>query len=1015
MKNGGVNKELKQMNTVCQDIFRAIHEGKWLSIEYKNGRDQITKYWIGIIDIENSASKMMRVKGLHLGRYETTDFNIHIPSIVASTVIDGSYFEVNHRLVNDIQCNPAKFYKIFNNITNLKILNYLVDCNKMDSVPYKTEYALIDGLDGDWKGELKLRDEQFQQMVKQFQYQAKNTTRGAIRQLAINVLSIYTPKGLYVLAYRKIQLDVANRTLRQEKEITICMEFALEKNRPETRMSIRKFLDANDYELLNRFEENQEIIKDKITKANPQINGVDDMPYFITIGRNVTVDLHHEYEAISKMYEEGNVSIPIKAFFGELLKQVDRRKNYPITLLDKKINLDQLLAIHNAMKYPLAYIQGPPGTGKTNTIVNTIVTAFFNEKTVLFVSYNNHPIDGVYEKLKSIRYRNKGVIPFPIVRLGNDTWVLQALNDIKELYERTKDIVIYNSTLERNKDDKTRRTEELTKLLQKHEEKIELKEREEAIKKMISVNSHLAFQTELQGVQLAEVREKLSQIGDITDEEALKLVAEDEDMFMKYLYYTSAKYIQRLKEPKNQDIMKILYCEDDKEKVRQFNTYIKNEENLRKFQRIFPIVATTSISAHKLGEPKQYFDMVIMDEASQGNIAMSLIPIIRGKSLMLVGDPQQLSPVILLDPMDNERLKKIYGITDEYDYIKNSIYKTYLACDAVSEEILLSHHYRCNKKIITFNNQKYYNNKLIVESQNSEETPLVFKNISGNTTNYKNTAPREAEEIIDFIKTNQDKSIGIITPFTNQKELINTQLKENGIENVPCGTVHAFQGDEKDVILFSLALTQYTSQGTYDWLKNNKELINVATSRAKNQLVILSDMGVLDKLHSDKEDDIYELVKYVQTKGESYVTARETSSRALGIKPYSTQTEAAFLTTLNHALNNVLNTSNRCVVQREVSIAHVFRENSSLEDLFYTGRFDFVVYEKGFRGQDMPILAIELDGKEHQNDELVKARDEKKNRICREHGFELIRVENSYARRYNYIKNILIQYFKSVR
>ena len=400
---------------------------------------------------------------------------------------------------------------------------------------------------------------------------------------------------------------------------------------------------------------------------------------------------------------------------------------------------------------------------------------------------------------------------------------------------------------------------------------------------------------------------------------------------------------------------------------------------------------------------------------SQGNIAMSLVPIIRGRSLMLVGDPQQLSPVILLNPIDNEKLKRIYGVTDEYDYIKNSIYKTYLACDAVSEEILLSHHYRCNKKIISFNNKKYYNNKLIINSPDKEANPLIFKNIPANTTNYKNTAPQEVEEIISFIKEHPDKSIGIITPFTNQKELINKALKDNGMENIPCGTVHAFQGDEKDVVLFSLAITQQTYQGTYDWLKNNKELINVATSRAKDQLVILSDIKELKRLHSAGDDDIYELVDYVQTNGEAQVTARETSSRALGIKPYSTQTEAAFLTTLNHALDNVLNTNNRCVVQREVSIAHVFQENESYDDLFYTGRFDFVVYEKGYRGQDMPILAIELDGKEHNENAIVRARDEKKNAICRAHGFELLRVENSYARRYNYIKNILIQYFKSVR
>lgn len=53
-------------------------------------------------------------------------------------------------------------------------------------------------------------------------------------------------------------------------------------------------------------------------------------------------------------------------------EQLTHKKN-PIALINKNINLDQLLAINNAMKYPLAYIQGPPGTGKTNTIINTIV------------------------------------------------------------------------------------------------------------------------------------------------------------------------------------------------------------------------------------------------------------------------------------------------------------------------------------------------------------------------------------------------------------------------------------------------------------------------------------------------------------------------------------------------------------------------------------------------------------------------------------------------------------------
>ena len=83
-----------------------------------------------------------------------------------------------------------------------------------------------------------------------------------------------------------------------------------------------------------------------------------------------------------------------------------------------------------------------------------------------------------------------------------------------------------------------------------------------------------------------------------------------------------------------------------------------------------------------------------------------------------------------------------------------------------------------------------------------------------------------------------------------------------------------------------------------------------------------------------------------------------------------------------------------------------------MEGLFYTGRFDFVVYEKN-GVKEIPVLAIELDGKEHMLDEAVRRRDAQKNRICQDHNLQLIRVENTYARRYNYIKEILMSYFKT--
>ncbi len=1004
------------MNKICKDIFRAIHEGKWLSIEYKNKEGKTTKYWIAIKNI-NLKYKSLVVDGLHLSKHSIEELRIYIDSIESSTIIDGTYYEANQELVDDIMYNPKKYTALFGNIPNLKILNYLADCNKLDATPYQCEYALINQLDGDSlnAGIYSLTNGQFEEIVAHFQLRSTASNKiKKIKQLCLNVVSINTKKGLYVLAYRKLNFDVKNRTLVPAPEINISTEFTINGEKH----SIRQFLDAEDYFLLDEFEKNKEEIKDKITRQNNQASGADDMPYIIALGMESLIDLNKEYDGILDMYDSEQVTFPIKAFFGELVARPVRKKEYSIALLNKKVNIDQLLAIQNALKYPLAYIQGPPGTGKTNTIINTITSAFFHERTVLFASYNNHPIDSVYEILRNIEYKGN-VVPFPVIRLGNNEKIAEALDYIAELHKRTEKITIYDATLERNKDDKIENTKKLTALLKKHEEILDLKERKATIEKLMQSNNQMTFLGDLHGRQLKEVSERLAQMGEVTDEEALSLLENDEEVFKKYLYYISARYLKRLNEPKNEQLLKIVYMPNDNmdKKVKEFNKYLSNEENLKLFLRIFPIVATTCISAHKLGEPKPHFDMVIMDESSQCNTAVSLVPIIRGRNLMLVGDPQQLNPVILLDKKNNAILKRHYEVANEYDYIENSIYKTYLACDPVSDEVLLSYHYRCHKSIIEFNNKKYYNNKLNIKSKVESVEPLVYVDVIEANENHKNSSFAEAQAVVAYAKQNKDKKIGIITPFVNQRDCINELLKEKGLSDVTCGTVHAFQGDEKDVILFSLAITEQTYIKTYDWLKNNKELINVATSRAKEQLIVLSSRKNLERLHNDKlgnEDDVYELIEYVKSNGTSEVTGKHAMSRALGVKPYSTETEEAFLSNLNHALDNVLHNNKKCLIHKEVAISHVFKDNIGYEDLFYSGRFDFVVYEKTHDKKEIPIFAIELDGKEHFQNEIVRERDRKKNEICKNHGFELIRIENSYARRYNYVKEILIEYFAKI-
>ena len=127
------------MNNICHDIFRAIHEGKWLKIEYRNREAQITRYWIGIRDLDPK-KRSLSVDGLHLGRFTTDSYDfIYIDSILSSQIVEGSYCPVNERLVRDISLNPHKYKQLFGNAANLKILTYLEMCNRMDTVPRSEE------------------------------------------------------------------------------------------------------------------------------------------------------------------------------------------------------------------------------------------------------------------------------------------------------------------------------------------------------------------------------------------------------------------------------------------------------------------------------------------------------------------------------------------------------------------------------------------------------------------------------------------------------------------------------------------------------------------------------------------------------------------------------------------------------------------------------------------------------------------------------------------------------------
>lgn len=1009
------------MGSVARDVFKAIHEQKWLNVEYRNAHDRVTHYWIGIIALDPS-TRRLRVDGLHLKKQQLKQLDLRFDSIISSSVVEGSFHHTPSELLAAID-EDDRFDKLFGTVPNLKILDYLYDCAKLNSTPYLKDFRLLSRMDEDSfaHGALRLDDDQFRQMVRFLQSDAKrlDPNRGGFvsKQIGLNVLSLHTKKGLYVLAYRELRLDVKHRVLAIGRNVLLCREFKVYDGKVYEKHSIRSYLDEADLSLLDDFPRNAEAIRDCIAERCGSNVMVDDEPHVFEVRRNAPTYLQGEYDAICEMANQDKLTYPLRAFFGSLVRRPYRRKEYPLSLVNQRANLDQLLAINQAVKYPLTYVQGPPGTGKTSTIENAIVNAFCNGQTVLLASFNNHPVDGVYDDLLELR-AGELAIPFPILRLGNYRCVAATLERLRDVYQQAKDLPIPRNAPRLGDEAGAERAKTLTALLKEYEQQVELRERRECIQALTESNSNLNFSVELESKQLARIDKQLDAMQhlDALFQTARKLTNGDHDALMQFLLGSSLYRIQQMGKPRYAELYGIVMSDDPVEdRVERFNAFVSDPNNLKALQRLFPVIATTCISARRLGPPEPSFDITIIDEASQCDTATALIPILRGRNLVLVGDPQQLNPVVVMDRTDNKVLRRSYQVTDEYDYIANSVYKTFLACDSVSNEILLHMHYRCDERIIGFNNQKYYAGKLQVKSGRRLPQALEFIDVEYDSSPIKNAAPSEADAIVRYAREHPDLDIGVITPFANQRDVIREALERNHIANASCGTVHAYQGDEKDVVLFSLALTNRTYPGTYKWLTENQELINVATSRARNKLVIVSSNHELERLHATQSgpDDIYELARYVGSNGSSHVTQRAVSSRALGVKPYSTQTEQAFLECLNHALDNIFLAGTRHVVQHEVPIAAVLEEDSLAERLFYSGRFDFVVYEVEPNKTQVPVLAIELDGKEHRSDEAVRKRDRQKEAICARHGFQLIRVENSYARRYHHIKEILVEYFKA--
>lgn len=1003
--------------SVKNSIYQAIIHNKWLDISYLNKEGEITNYYIGIknIDINNGiviCDIFNPFKSCEVIKNGENTF-IYISGIRSASVLEQSYYETPKELLTKVTTDKVigEYLEVVNFDNN--ILSYLSDCYSLDNDPFLKEIVMVDGIDIHTligSGKYKLDDDQFNALLdkvfKKPKYEAEKINR--YQTLAINKFSIDINNKQYVVAYRALTLNFKDKTLKIADKTSINKSFLITE---EKRVTLGMYLDMNPDDFCRNYDINEKEYIELIKQNFHEGELVNTRPTIFFLARNNLHGVDQAFDSIYQMDVDGKLTIPLKAFFGRNRSRSGTSKDADIVVFNRnKINIDQMRVVYNSMINHVTYVKGPPGTGKTETIFNVILSAYYNEKTVLVCSNNNHPVSDIFKKMDNFLTIKRPYssetekIIFPMIRLGNNTEMQETILKLREIMEfvskHEKQRVVEEST-EASKNRSRSNFKELRDLLMEYEKQIELNEKIQRLQKIRRLTTIAQINTKLDD-QIGAYQAELRRSKTIKDEDVLKYAvsaSEDKD-FKNYVYYSSLLRFKKLSNDTYKELRDILVIRDLEEGVRQLNKWLKHDVNLRRLLAVFPIVICTNLSCDKLGSPKSQFDLVIMDESGQCNIATSLIPIVRGTDLLLVGDTNQLQPVTVIEQNVNDDLMERYGVNEEYNYVHNSILSTMLRKDNNSKNILLRYHYRCGSKIASFVNQRFYGQQLKLLNKNDGE--LVYHKVKNTyNPNAKNSYKEEAFQIAKIIKDNGYKDVGIITPFVNQAALINEYLMRLGINDVKAGTIHTLQGSEKSIIIMSAALSIKTGKKTMDWIKNNHELINVAVTRAKDKFIFFGDKEAIDLLSGNETNDIKVLSDYVYKNGEVVVP----KSDAVVSYDFSndSKNEKDFFDTIQPYFNR---RGSKFRIERNIQVKDAIK-NVREEDLKLMGKkaFDVIVQASGgfMNRQYKTIAAFEVDGGEHIGSNRTAHFDREKEEACSRYGVKLIRIANSAVKDYESI------------
>ncbi len=707
-------------------------------------------------------------------------------------------------------------------------------------------------------------------------------------------------------------------------------------------------------------------------------------------------------------------------------------------------NNSQYKAVKSAMENQISVIQGPPGTGKTQTILNIIANILMQGQTVQIVSNNNSATENVYEKLSSPKY-NLGFIAATLGSSKNkkmfiehqdgnypdfSSWETEENpNDLqKRILEQSiqlKEVFDKQERLASLRQEISQLVTELNYFNQYIEESdvdtngIKSKKNLSSKQWMVLWQDCQLISEEKKAIGVLFKLKNLFRYG-ITDrnfykQDIAKIITTFQAMYYRAKQAELSAEIEEIEQylnSVNKDLLEdlcnqsMILLKDKLARKYEANNSRKifSEDDLWQepynVLAEYPVILSTTFSSRNSLNSDVVYDYLIMDEASQVDIATGALALSCARNVVIVGDTKQLPNVVTDDiKAKAQAVFDSFNIDNGYRYTKSFLQSVLDVMPNVTQT-LLREHYRCHPKIINFCNQKFYRGELIIMTKDmgEEDVLSVVKTVAGNHER-NHYSQRQIDiiknEIIPKYVSNPEET-GIIAPYKNQVEALGRE-----ISGIDAATVHKFQGKEKDTIIISTVDDEISD------FADDPYLINVAVSRAKKKLML-----VVTGNEQVKERNITDLVDYIQYNNFAvtdskicsvfdYLYKQYTEERKEYLRKHKRVSEFDSENLMYSLIEDILADDGYssldvvCHFPMNILIRNpaLLNEQECRYAMNPATHIDFLLYN---RISKKPVLAIEVDGYEYHKEDTVQVeRDVMKNRILELYKIPLLRFKTN--------------------